>query len=74
MERPAAVPSHLEAVLLELEQVRMVGAEQERAAAGVGVGVADLLGAASERDVHLVGLRAHMNMCDDRWTTCDHAP
>lgn len=61
-EARPAVRSHLEAILFELEQVRMVGAEQKGAAAGVGVGVADLLGAAaptSDRDVHFEGLRAH---------------
>lgn len=62
--RPA-VQSHLEAILFELEQVRMVGAEQKCAAAGVGVGVADLLGAAAltaDRDVHFESLHARANM------------
>lgn len=43
----------------------MVGAEQKCAAAGVGVGVADLLGAAAltaDRDVHFESLHAHTNM------------
>lgn len=59
--RAPAVQSHLEAIFFELEQVRMVGAEQKRAAAGVGVGVADFLGAAapaSDRDEHFESLHA----------------
>lgn len=39
------VSSHLELILLELEQVWMVRAEQKCAAAGVHVGVGDFLGA-----------------------------
>lgn len=47
----------------------MVGAEQERAAAGVGVGVADFLGAAaptSDRDEHLESLHAQTDTSDKR--------
>lgn len=44
----------------------MVGAEQKCAAAGVGVGVADLLGAATltaDWDVHFESLHAHTQIC-----------
>ena len=41
------VSSNLELILFELEQVWMVRAEQECAAAGVRVGVGDLPGAAT---------------------------
>lgn len=56
------VAAHLEFILLELQQVRVVGAEQEGAAAVVRVGVGDLPGAAAPAahwDAHLKGLRAH---------------
>lgn len=52
----------------------MVGAEQKGAAAGVGVGVADLLGAASptsDRDVHFESLRAHTEVFDKKRLTCN---
>lgn len=73
-EEPArpAVQSHLEAILFELEEVRMVGAEQKCAAAGVGVGVADLLGAAAlsaDRDVHFESLHAHTNRLEEKCLT-----
>lgn len=73
-EARPAVRSHLEAILFELEQVRMVGAEQKGAAAGVGVGVADLLGAAaptSDRDVHFESLHAHTEVFDKKRLTYD---
>lgn len=50
----------------------MVRAEQECAPAGVGVGVADLLGAAAlttDRDAHFKSLRAHTNMVDGKHLT-----
>lgn len=56
------VAAHLEFILLELQQVRVVGAEQEGAAAVVGVGIGDLPGAAApaaDWDAHLKGLQTH---------------
>lgn len=56
------VAAHLEFILLELQQVRVVGAEQEGAAAVVRVGVGDLPGAAApaaDWDAHLKGLQTH---------------
>lgn len=49
MERTVLPPalSHLELILSELEQVRMVGAEQECPCAGVRVGVRNFSGAAT---------------------------
>lgn len=50
----------------------MVGAEQKCAAAGVGVGVADLLGAAAlttDWDVHFESLQAHTDMLDQKRLT-----
>lgn len=50
----------------------MVGAEQKRAAAGVGVGVADFLGAAaptSDRDEHFESLHAQTDTSDKKRLT-----
>lgn len=47
----------------------MVGAQQKRAAAGVGVGVADFLGAAapsSDRDEHFESLHAQTDTSDKK--------
>lgn len=54
--------SHLELILFELKQIWMVRAEQECAAAGVGVGVGDFLGAATpatDWDTHFKCLHTH---------------
>lgn len=54
------VAAHLELILLELQQVRVVRAQQEDAAAFVRVGVGDLPGAAAptaDGNAHLEGLQ-----------------
>lgn len=56
------VAAHLEFILLELQQVRVVAAQQEDAAAVVRVGVGDLPGAAApaaDGNAHLEGLQTH---------------
>lgn len=57
--------SDLEFILFELQQVWMVGAEQECAAVGVGVGVGDFLRAATLApgwDGHFECLRRHIHV------------